>query len=61
MIRDVCGVQQFTFVLNHNDHAVEISLPEPAHDLLGGQVVTGALVLGGFGAAILVDQDGTGK
>jgi beta-galactosidase len=52
------GAQQFTFVLNHNDQAVEISLPAPARDLLGGQAVTGTLALGAFGAAILVDSAG---
>ncbi|MEP7190812.1 MAG: beta-galactosidase trimerization domain-containing protein, partial [Roseiflexaceae bacterium] len=50
------GVQQFTFVLNHNDHAVEITLPAPTQDLLSGQVVTGTLALSAFGAAILTDS-----
>ena len=51
------GVQNFTFVLNHNDHAVEIALPTPARDLLGGAAQVERLALGAFGAAILVDAE----
>jgi beta-galactosidase len=55
------GAQHFTFVLNHNDHAVEINLPAPARDLLGGQTHAETLALGAFGAAILVEADGDGE
>jgi beta-galactosidase len=52
------GTQQFTFVLNHNDHAVDIDLPMPARDLLGGQARLERLSLGAYGAAILTAADG---
>jgi beta-galactosidase len=51
------GAQSYTFVLNHNDQAVEIRLPAPARDLLAQQTHAAALALGAFGAAILVDAD----
>ncbi|HJZ45921.1 MAG TPA: beta-galactosidase [Roseiflexaceae bacterium] len=52
--------QRFTFVLNYNDQAIEIRLPAPAHDLLGGQMNAETLTLGAFDAAILADADGDG-
>ena len=55
------GTQQFTFLLNHNDYAVEIDLPGPVRDLLGGNVARGTLALGAFGAAILVGQEGAAE
>jgi beta-galactosidase len=54
------GAQNFTFVLNHNDHAVEIDLPAAARDLLGGQAQVQRVSLGAFGAAILAHPVGAG-
>jgi beta-galactosidase len=55
------GTQQFTFLLNHNDHPVEITLPAAGRDLLSGNVIQGSLALGAFGAAILAEQAGAAE
>jgi beta-galactosidase len=52
----VNGEQRFIFVLNHYLEEQEISLPEPMHDLLTGQVYEDRLSLVGRGVAILVAQ-----
>jgi beta-galactosidase len=50
------GERRFIFVLNHHPEEREISLPEPMHDLLTGQVYEGRLSLAGRGVAVLVAQ-----
>ena len=44
------------YLLNHQHTPVEIALDSPAHDLLTGQDVSGTLVLGPLGVAILAHE-----
>jgi beta-galactosidase len=43
------------FILNHNARPATVALPQPARDLLTGQMVTGQLALDGYGVAILTE------
>jgi len=52
-VRRNTGDASFLFLLNHNENAVEVGLPEPARDLLTDTEHDSTLMLGPFEVAIL--------
>ncbi|HEX6542657.1 MAG TPA: Beta-galactosidase C-terminal domain, partial [Ktedonobacterales bacterium] len=47
----------YLFVLNHNPHETQVTLPAPAYDLLTGEERPPAITLAPFGVALLREQE----
>ena len=54
-VRRKTEAASFLFLLNHNQKAVEVRLPNPSRDLLTGEVHEGTLALEPLGVAILLE------
>lgn len=56
-VRRCAGEQSFLFLLNHNQEAVELRVPERCRDLLAGRPIENSrLQLEAFGVALLADS-----
>lgn len=58
VVRRVRDGAAYLFVLNHNAHAIQFTLPGPAHDLLVGSDCHGTVAVGPYGVALLRERLG---
>jgi beta-galactosidase len=54
-VRRKTEAASFLFLLNHNQEAVEVRLPNPGRDILTGEAHEGTLALEPLGVAILLE------